>query len=108
MDVEQSKKLLKRFPEVEKTVKQILTHHRIDYDTDELSWEIRPVKMPDKESNNGEKTFYKLYIHNEFIINVSPMTSELLTILNERYPKLELSKNDVIINTQDSSSPEPS
>lgn len=91
METPESRKFLKRFPDTEAIVKHIVNSHGIDYDNEDIfSWKIRSVKQPSEDSHTGTITIYKLWINNEFVINVSPLTPELLKIIDEKYPiKLE-------------------
>ena len=87
METTESRKFLKQFPDTEAIVKRIVNSHGIDYDNEDIfTWEIRSVKLPDKDSHIGTITIYKLWINNEFVINVSPLTPELLKIIDELYP----------------------
>jgi len=87
METTESRKFLKRFPDTEAIVKHIVNSRGIDYDNEDIfTWEIRSVKLPDQDSHIGTTTVYKLWINNEFVINVSPMTPKLLKMIDELYP----------------------
>jgi hypothetical protein len=96
MDSELARKFLQRYPETIPVVKQILEYHDIDYDNIEsFRWEIRMVKLPDVESQLGEKVFQKLYIDGAFVINIIPLTPELLVMIDERFPKKAIDETPV-------------
>ena len=95
MDSELARKFLDRRTETQSIIRQILPYFDIDYDNEECyQWELRSAKSPDKESNSGETNITKLYINGLFVINVMPMTDELLQTINECYPKQAIDNND--------------
>jgi len=87
MDTSESRKFLKRYPAIEETAARILYHKGIDFKDEEIyNWSIRTVRMPAEFTNNGEITIGKLFIDNEFVINIYPMTKELEDTINQLYP----------------------
>ncbi len=88
MEPVDARKLLKRYPEIQKITVRILKCKGIDYDNEELNnWEIITIKQPDPATNLGEKNVFKLYIDHGFIINISPLTEDLRKLIDELYPE---------------------
>ena len=87
METPESRIMLKKYPATEALVRQILGAMAIDYDDETVySWEIRVLSRPDREVQSGTGTVAKLWVNNEFVVNVSPITEELRDWIDITYP----------------------
>lgn len=84
MNAEQARHYLKKDPREEQVVRQILQQYRLDYEKSN-NWELRDIRIPDMTSITGETSNKKLYIANNFIVNISPLTKELLKTIEEKF-----------------------
>ena len=83
MTTEESRAYLKRNPGVLNLVKIVFSYYNLDYETFN-NWQLRSIKLPDPASV-VDLIVQKLYIANEFIVNVSPVTVEIQNLIKERY-----------------------
>lgn len=87
METEESRKFLSRLPATEELVARILFHKGIDFKDEEIfNWSIRTVRMPAENTNSGQITVGKLFVDNEFVINIFPVDDKLQKIIDELYP----------------------
>ena len=104
MTTEESRKFIERFPPLKDTLVKILEKHNIDYDNDEVfNWELRRVIQPCPENYHGSITHTKLFIDNQFVVNIIPLAKEAIELYGVENPMDRLvddMMNDEVVRKQ--------